>query len=146
VSGWQIGGILTMQTGQPLTATLTFDNPNVGEGAKLPDLVGNPNNGPKTVDKFFNTDAFALPAQYTFGNEKIGSVTGPGLTNLDLSLVKNTKLTEKLNLQFRAEAFNAANHLIMGDPDTNFGTPQFGQITSTRFNNRELQFALRLQF
>ena len=60
--------------------------------------------------------------------------------------LENTKLTEKLNLQFRAEAFNAANHLIMGDPDTNFGTPQFGQITSTRFDNRELQFALRLQF
>jgi hypothetical protein len=146
ISGWQFGGILTLQTGQPLTVVLTYDNPNVGEGAKLPDLVGDPNNGPKTVEKFFNTDAFAAPAPFTFGNEGIGSVIGPGVSNLDLSLVKNTKLTERFNLQFRWEAFNALNHLIMGDPDTNFGTPQFGQVTSTRFDNREMQFALRLEF
>jgi len=146
VSGWQVGGILSVQSGQPLTVTLPYDNPNVGDGVKLPDVVGNPNNGPKTVDKFFNTDAFAAPPPFTFGNEGIGTVTGPGLTNLDLSLVKNTKITERVNLQFRCEAFNALNHLIMGDPDTNFGTPLFGQVNSTRLDNREIQFALRLQF
>ena len=146
VSGWQIGAIATVQAGQPLTVTLPFDNPNVGEGAKLPDLLHNPNNGPKTVEQFFDISAFGLPAQYTFGNEGIGVVTGPNLINVDLSVVKNTRLTERLNLQFRAEAFNAANHAILGDPDTNFGTAQFGQITSTRLDNREIQFALRLVF
>jgi hypothetical protein len=146
VSGWQLGGILTLQTGQPLTVTLPFDNPNVGEGAKLPDLIGNPNNGPKTVDKFFNTDAFAAPAPFAFGSEGIGSVYGPGIRAFDLSVVKNTRLTERINLQFRWEAFNAFNHAIFGDPDTNFGTPQFGQITNTRLDNREMQFALRLLF
>lgn len=146
VSGWQIGGILTLQSGQPLTVTLPFDNPNVGEGAKLPNLLRDPNQGPRTVERFFDTDAFAAPAQYTFGNEGIGAVTGPGLRNFDLSIVKNTAITERINLQFRSEFFNAANHAILGNPVTDFGTPLFGQIQSTRLDNRELQFALRLMF
>jgi len=146
IGGWQLGGIWTAQTGQPLTVTLPYDNPNVGEGAKLPDRIGNPNTGPKTVEKFFNTDAFAAPAQYTFGNAGIGTVTGPGINSVDLSLVKNMKVTDGVRLQFRVEAFNAFNHLIMGDPVTEFGNPLFGQVTSTRLDNRELQFALRLEF
>jgi hypothetical protein len=125
---------------------LPFDNPNVGEGAKLPDLVHNPNNGPKTSDEWFDTSAFAAPAPFAFGDEGIGSITGPGITNVDLSLVKNTAITERLNVQFRAEAFNFANHTILGDPSTTFGSPTFGTITSTRLENRELQFALRLVF
>ncbi len=146
VSGWQVGAIATAQSGQPLTVTLPFDNPNVGEGTKLPNLIGNPNNGPKTVAQFFNTAAFAVPLQYTFGNEGIGVVTGPNLIDVDISLIKNTSISERINLQFRAEAFNAANHAILGDPVTDFGTPQFGQITNTRLDNREIQFALRLVF
>jgi hypothetical protein len=146
VSGWQVATIVTVQSGQPQTAVLAFDNPNVGEGAKLPDLLRNPNHGPKTADRWFDTSAFALPAPFAFGNAGIGPVTGPGITNVDLSLVKNTALTERLNMQFRAEAFNFANHTILGDPNMTFGTPSFGTITSTRLDNRELQFALRLVF
>lgn len=146
VSGWQVATIVTFQSGQPQTATLPFDNPNVGEGAKLPDLTRNPNHGPKTADQWFDTSAFAAPAAFTFGNGGIGAVTGPGITTVDLSLVKNTALTERINLQFRAEAFNFANHTILGDPNMTFGTGSFGSITSTRLDNRELQFALRLVF
>ncbi len=146
IGGWQLGGIWTLQSGQPLTVTLPYDNPNVGEGAKLPDRIGDPNNGPQTVEKFFNTEAFAAPAQYTFGNAGIGTVTGPGINSVDLSLVKNLRITNSMRLQFRVEAFNAFNHLIMGDPVTEFGNPLFGQVTSTRLDNRELQFALRLEF
>ena len=116
------------------------------EGAKLPDRVGDPNTGPGTVEKFFNTDAFAVPAPYTFGNAGIGTVTGPGINSVDLSLVKNMTITDRVRLQFRVEAFNAFNHLIMGDPVTEFGNPLFGQVTSTRLDNREMQFALRLEF
>jgi hypothetical protein len=125
---------------------LAFDNPNVGEGAKLPNLVRNPNHGPKTADQWFDTDAFVAPEPFTFGNEFIGSITGPGITNIDFSLAKNTAITERVNLQFRAEAFNLANHTILGDPDTTFGTPTFGTITSTRLDNREMQFSLKLVF
>ena len=146
ISGWQLGTIFTYQSGQPQTAVLAFDNPNVGEGAKLPDLVKNPNHGPQTEEKWFDTDAFVAPAPFAFGNESIGSITGPGITNMDFSLAKNTAITERVNLQFRAEAFNLANHTILGDPDTTFGTPSFGTITSTRLDNREMQFSLRLLF
>jgi len=146
VSGWQLGAIVTFQTGQPITVTLPYDNPNVGEGAKLPNLLRNPNNGPKTVEQFFDTGAFESPSSFTFGNEGIGVVTGPGINNFDLSIIKNTRISERMNLQFRCEFFNAANHLIMGDPVGDFGTPLFGQVLSTRLDNREIQFALRLQF
>lgn len=146
LSGWQVAGIATFQTGQPLTATLAFDNPNVGEGAKLPNLIGNPNDGPKTVEQWFNTSAFATPAPYTFGNEGIDVITGPGISDVDLSLIKNTSLSERMNLQFRCEAFNFPNHAIFGQPQNTFGTPQFGQIVNTRLDNREIQFALRLSF
>ncbi|HWR17733.1 MAG TPA: hypothetical protein VN577_23085 [Terriglobales bacterium] len=146
ISGWEMAAIGTFQTGQPLTVTLAFDNPNVGEGAKLPNLLHNPNNGPKTIDQFFDTAAFALPPQYTFGNAGINTVIGPGLRNVDLSLIKNTKVLEKMNLQFRAEAFNVANHLIMANPNTTFGTPNFGKVTATRLDNRQIQLAVRLTF
>ncbi len=146
VSGWQFGAIFTYQSGQPLTVTLPFDNPNVGEGAKLPNLLHDPNQGPKTVDQFFDTSAFAVPPPFSFGNEGIGSVYGPSLTDMDLSLIKNTNISERVNLQFRFEAFNALNHPILGAPNTTFGTPLFGQVTDTRLDNREIQFALRLVF
>jgi len=146
VSGWQLGAIFTYQSGQPLTVTLPFDNPNVGEGAKLPDLLHDPNHGPKTVEQFFDTSAFAVPAPFAFGNEGIGSVYGPSLTDMDLSLIKNTSIRERMNLQFRFEAFNALNHPILGAPSTTFGTPLFGQVTGTRLDNREIQFALRFIF
>lgn len=146
ISGWQVATIVTVQSGQPLTATLPFDNPNVGEGAKLPDIIHNPNDGPQTPDAWFDTTAFATPAPFTFGNEGIGSVTGPGISTVDLSFVKNTAITERVNLQFRAEAFNAFNHTILGDPDMTFGSPSFGTINSTHLDNREMQFALRLVF
>jgi hypothetical protein len=146
ISGWQLSAIAQFQTGEPLTVTLPFDNPNVGEGAKYPNVIGDPNSASKTVSEFFNTAAFAVPPQYTFGDEGIGAVTGPGINDIDLSLIKNTNLSERTRLQFRVEAFNAANHLIMGPPNSIFGTPTFGQVTSTRLDNREVQLALRLEF
>jgi len=146
ISGWQIGGIVTTQTGQPLTATLAFDNSNVGEGAKLPNVIHNPNNGPKTITEYFDTSAFVVPSQYTFGDEGINSVRGPGLTNVDFSAVKNSHLFKESTLQFRVELFNAFNHSILGTPNSVVGTPTFGQITSTALENRQIQLALRLSF
>jgi hypothetical protein len=146
ISGWQVSGIGQFQTGQPLTATLSFDNPNVGEGSKLPNVVGDPNAGPKTVTEYFNTAAFAIPTQYTFGNEGIGAITGPGLSNVDLSLSKNTNITERVKVQFRAEAFNFLNHTILAAPNTTVDSSQFGRITGTKMSARQVQFALRFTF
>ena len=145
VSGWQLGGIVTAASGQPLTPILTFDNPNVGAQIALPDVVGNPNNGPKTINEWFNTSAFQTPAPFTFGNARIASITGPGSVDVDFSIFKNTPITERVNLQFRSEFFNVLNHTNFGDPNTTFGTPQFGMIFGAA-SSREIQFSLRLQF
>jgi hypothetical protein len=146
VSGWQLGGIGTFQAGQPLGVTLSFDNPNVGEGDKYPNRIANADNGPKTVQQYFNTAAFVLPPPLTFGNAGVSPVTGPPVKVVDLSLIKNTPVTEKTNFQFRAEAFNVSNHLVMNNPNTVFGTPQFGRVTSTRIDSREIQFGFRFLF
>jgi hypothetical protein len=146
ISGWQAGMIGSFQSGQPLSATLTFDNSNVGEGAKFPDLIGDPNTGPKTVEQFFNTSVFSVPAPLTFGNQGVGVITSPGINVFDLSIVKNTRFRERFNIQFRTEIFNLANHLIMADPNTSVGSPGFGGVFGTRMDSREIQFALRFEF
>lgn len=101
--------------------------------------------------------AFALPVGTTpagdhFGNLGRNALTGPGFVNTDLSLVKNTKLTERLNLQFRTEAFDVFNHPNFGNPNLNAQSSSFGRITGTRFptgdfgSARQLQISLKLQF
>lgn len=101
--------------------------------------------------------AFALPVGTTpagdhFGDLGRNALTGPGFVNTDLSLVKNTKLTERLNLQFRTEAFDVFNHPNFGNPNLNAQSSSFGKITGTRFptgdfgSARQLQLSLKLQF
>jgi hypothetical protein len=74
------------------------------------------------------------------------NVRGPSLTNIDFTLLKDTRIAEKANLQFRAEAFNALNTPHLWEPNTNINTVQFGQINSTTGNPRVLQLALKLVF
>ncbi|HYY73134.1 MAG TPA: hypothetical protein VE778_06035, partial [Candidatus Bathyarchaeia archaeon] len=87
-----------------------------------------------------------------FGNLGRNALTGPRFVNTDLSLVKNTKLTERMNLQFRAEAFDVFNHPNFGNPNLNVQNSSFGKITNTRFptgdfgSARQLQASLKLQF
>jgi Carboxypeptidase regulatory-like domain/TonB dependent receptor len=101
--------------------------------------------------------AFALPLGATPAGDHFGGLgrnafTGPGFVNTDLSLVKNTKLTERLNLQFRTEVFDIFNHPNFGNPNLNPQSSSFGRITSTRFptgdfgSARQLQISLKLQF
>jgi hypothetical protein len=136
---------VTAASGQPLTPVLTFDNPNVGAQIALPNVIGNPNNGPKTITEWFDTSAFQTPAPFTFGNARIASITGPGSVNVDFSIFKGIPITEHVNLQFRSEFFNVLNHTNLGDPNTTFGTPQFGMIFGAA-PSREIQFSLRLEF
>jgi len=86
---------------------------------------------------------------FTFGNSGRNSVRGPGINNVDLSIFKNFKFSERTNLQFRTEFFNAFNHtqfLISGNSNTAFGfLGGFGQVTQTR-DPRIIQFALKLSF
>ncbi|HYP53976.1 MAG TPA: TonB-dependent receptor, partial [Pyrinomonadaceae bacterium] len=118
LTGWQTFGIVTLQTGRPFTVALLreFDNSGTGFSAlgfgsnDRPNLVGDPDAGPRTPEQWLNPAAFALPAPGTFGNAGRNVAEGPGYQSVNASLVKNTDLGERYNLQLRAEFFNLFNH------------------------------------
>lgn len=150
-SDWRGSAILILQSGSPFTVNLSSaqDVANIGliDGNNLqrPNLAADPNSGPKTPAEWFNTSAFVLPAQYTFGNAGRNIVMGPGLANLDLSLQKAWSIRENQTIQFRADAFNALNDANFDLPGRIFGAANFGVITRAE-DAREFQFSLRWQF
>ncbi len=107
-------------------------------------IVGKP-------DQWFDPKAFVLPLQGTFGNVSRGALRGPGLFMLDSSLLKRVRISEGLNLQFRAEAFNVLNHPNLSYPNEVVFqgaeySPAGGVITATATTSRQIQFALKLLF
>jgi hypothetical protein len=148
LGGWEFGSLLAIQTGFPITIATGTDRSNTGAGFDRPNLVGKANfeGDQRTTDKWFNTAAFQLQPLGTFGNAGRNIVIGPGLIQWDASLLKNFNFTERTYLQFRFEAFNAANHPNWGNPNNNLSSSAFGRITGTRGTMRELQFALKLYF
>lgn len=144
IGGWELDGISTIQSGFPFSLSL---NSGVNNGApSWPNRIcagGLSSPGPSL---WYNASCFVAPPAYTYGNVARGVLRGPGLTDFDLSLVKNTKLWERLNVQFRAEAFNAFNTPSFGFPNASIGSPTVGKITSTNIDNREFELALKLLF
>ena len=153
LNGWQTAGIVTAQTGRPFTVALIreFDNSGTGFSAlgfganDRPNLVGNPRLAHGTPERWFNTAAFAFPAPGTFGNAGRNIVDGPGYQSVNASLIKNTNLTENVNLQLRGEVFNLFNHPNFNLPDNFLGSQTFGQITSAR-DPRHIQLGIKLLF
>jgi hypothetical protein len=160
--GWELSSIVTYSSGFPEYIADGIDRSNTAVGNDRPNATGastalsNP-----TTGEWFNVQAFALQPVGTFGNVGRDVVTGPGVFSWDFSTLKNFNFTERRYLQFRFEAFNAANHPNWGDPGVSLnanrldssgipipGTGAFGQITSTRsgIDMRELQFSLKLIF
>ena len=149
VGNWRLGGILTLESGSPVTPNAGRDTTNIGTGAgNRPNLVGDPNlpSDERTVDRWFRTEAFAQPPPFTFGDAGRNIVQGPGIINTDLSLSKRILVGTGRNLEFRAEVFNAANHPIWGLPNVNLSNAAYGRITSTRIDSRQIQLALRFMF
>ena len=102
--------------------------------------------GQRTVDRWFNTDAFALQPFGTFGTAGRNTIITPGVIQWDFSAHKDFRIAEKHTVQFRLEAFNFLNHPNWGNPEPTRTSPTFGQIRSTRTNMRELQLALKYMF
>ena len=100
------------------------------------------------LQSYFNAAAFTQPAPFTYGNvaRTLGNIRGPGQANMDLSLVKNIPIRERLHLQFRAESFNTMNHPQFGLPNTTIGTSSAGVISSQQNKPRDIQFAMKLLF
>ena len=153
LTGWETHGILTFQTGRPFTVALLSELDNSGTGRSIlgfgandrPNVVGNPEISNPTPERWFNTAAFAFPPPGTFGNAGRNILDGPGFQNVNAALMKNTALTERVNLQFRAEFFNLFNHPNLNLPDNFLGSPTFGRISSAR-DPRHIQFGLKLLF
>ena len=144
---WRMSGIYAVQPGVPFTVTLNFDNANAGT-VSYPNRIcgGNISNG--TVQNWFNTGCFVSPASYVFGNEGRNVLFGPGRNNINWTLSRRFPITlrEGMGLEFRAEAYNLFNHPQFALPAAVAGNAGYAAINSTSVPNRQLQFALRLEF
>lgn len=153
LSGWQTHGIVTLQGGRPFTVALLSDidqsntgRSTLGFGANdRPNLVGEPKLSTRTAERWFNTSVFTLPPFGSFGNSGRNILDGPGLQNINVSLMKQTVLREGLSLQFRSEFFNFFNRPNFDLPDIFVVSPTFGRILSAQ-NPRHIQFGLKLLF
>jgi hypothetical protein len=155
LSDWSLNTIVTLQSGFPFTPQLSFnpsnngdtrnpDRPSMNPAFHGPVIIGSPN-------EYFNPNAFVVPANGTYGNVGRDTYIGPGLATLDFSMLKDSKISEKLDLQFRAEFFNLLNRPNFNTPNlivftSPAGVPSSaaGAITSTSTASREIQFALKL--
>ncbi len=154
IAGWQVNGIITWQTGTPIVLAAASYTTGLNTLAERPDNNGhsagisNP-----TINRWFNTSVFSTPAPFTIGSagRSLPDVRNPGITNADLSLFKNNYFghSERYNLQFRIEAFDALNHPLFAAPDTNINDSTFGVISSTNTNatsERQVQLAVKFLF
>lgn len=147
--GWALAAIVQSQSGSPVNIVVSNSTINGVAGTLRPDVTGAVNIV-GSVERWFDTSVFTPVAR--FGNLGRNVVIGPGFNNTDFSIIKNTKVTEEIRAQFRAEFFDLFNHANFGQPGNVVGTPAFGRITNTRFptgesgSSRQVQFALKLFF
>jgi hypothetical protein len=144
LDGWQISGITSVQSGNPITPVITVDRAGVGSSGQRPNVSG-PVGQIGSKLKWFDTSVFSLPALGSFGNAGRSLVRGPGIFNSDVSFSKSTDLREGLTMQFRAEFFNIFNHTQWAGVGSSFGGGTFGQVVSAR-DPRITQLGLRIAF
>ena len=143
--GWRLAGIVGVGTGEPFS--VGFTSTTAGWPSSRADIVGDRSPSNRSIAQWFNPAAFAVPAAFNFGNSGRNILFGPGYFTWDTSLTKNTAITDRLNLEFRAEFFNVLNHPTFGLPATNISVPsQVGRIASTANTPRDVQFGMRLSF
>jgi outer membrane receptor protein involved in Fe transport len=160
-SGWQLGSIVTVQTGRPIPIEDSYDNSGrYNHYNQRPNLVAGENPilshwSPKTG--YLNTNAFAQPDDGKFGTLGRNAIFGPKFVNTDFSVEKTTKFGDRINSQLRAEFFNIFNHPNFALPGGSYGSTSFGQFSQTPDvaqgnpglgggGPRVLQVALRIQF
>jgi hypothetical protein len=158
--GWQLGGIITFQDGFPNTVTCGPGNVQNGGGYCKPDAIAGVNptlpDSEQTVQRFFNTAAYvdrlgvapgAAQPVFRYGTAGRNTVIGPGITSLDMSVNKFFRFLDgKHTVEFRGEFFNLPNKALFGQPGTSLRTPNYGVISGTRIDSRQIQFALKYSF
>ena len=152
IGGWTVTSLWTFQSGFPYNV---FDgaDPCLRAGGYTPscrpNLVGDPDEGPKTADQWFNVLAYRRTGPGEFGSAPRNSFRGPDLINTDIALIKRVSMAgvrRGMNLELRIEAFNAFNRVNLGVPNLNIASATFGRIGSTATDAREFQFGVKLSF
>jgi len=146
--GWKLGAITSFQAGPAFTVFSGTNQTNAfNPGTVRADVIGQGSlsDSERTLGRWFNTGAFAAPAQFRFGTAGRGTMSGPGLANVDASFIKSFAIRENLRTELRAEFFNLTNHTGFNLPGHSVGTPAFGVISGSR-PGRSTQLALRVEF
>jgi hypothetical protein len=155
IGDWQLSGIQTIQSGLPFTPQLSYNPSNDGDTRNPVRPSVNPNFAGSVIlggpNRYFDPNAFVQPLPGTYGNAGRNILQGPRLTATDMSLAKKLALSERLNLQLRAERFNIFNHANFNAPNpvvytaaTGGPSPTAGVITGTSTTSRQVQFGLKL--
>ncbi len=150
LGGWQLGGLVTLQSGSPFNVTQSGDSQNVEfSGWSRPHLVSGVQAKLDNPDPalWFNPSAFVRSVG-EYGTSPRNPLVGPGQSTFDLSLTKSFRMPwyEGHELMFRTEFFNAFNTPQFGQPGGTLGTGTFGRVTSARVDNRQIQLALKYSF
>jgi hypothetical protein len=153
LSGWQLSGLLALQSGSPFTLTVPNARQRLGAtsiGDWWPDRISSGVLDDPNAERWFDTSAFVSPrnpdGSWRLGNAGRGILTTDGLFNVDAGLMKRFNITESVGLQFRWEVFNVTNTPTLGVPVNNFESPDLGTVRSTVSTPRQMQFALRLSW
>ncbi len=148
LGGWNLGWIVTLQQGSPMALVMQTNRSNAfTPGPVRVNVLRDPTlpASQRTPQRFFDTEAVEAPAPFTFGNAGRSLLTGPGITQFNMSLLKNHRWAERYNVQFRFEAFNLFNNVNFNEPGRSFGNPNFGVVNSA-MAARILQISLKFQF
>ncbi len=143
LGGWQLTGIVALQSGYPFT--VSHSSRTGGSGGSRPDRLCDGRLSNPTLDRAFDTDCFALPGLFQFGTSGRNIIRADGNVSIDVGLYKNFMLGEEARLQLRAEAFNLPNHANFSIPNRNMASGGRG-VVSRAFNPRRVQFSLKLSF
>jgi Carboxypeptidase regulatory-like domain len=155
LGGWQLNGLWTWESGLPLDISISSASLNAPGNINRPDVNGTPTIlgaiGPSQL--YFDTSRFSAPPPNTFGGVGRNVLTSPRLFEIDFSIFRKFRVTERMSLEFRGESFNFTNTPHFDRPDTNFSDAAFGQVTTARGTqsvqvneNRALQFSMRFIF
>jgi hypothetical protein len=146
---WQINGIATVNSGLNLQFYVPQNTSFSFGGNQRPDVTGVPAKiDNQSIQRWFNTDAFAIPRQYTFGTlgRMHPNLRADRIENLDFSVFKNFRIRERATVQFRAEWFNFTNSPVFAMPNTTVGNSAFGTVTAQENAPRQTQLALKILF
>ena len=147
ISGWQIGGLVRVQSGDMVAVSQATNlNASLGYGTQRPNRASDPNSlAGRSASRWFDIAAFTQAAQFTIGNSSRNPVRGPGLQEADLMMGKTFRVTERVRLEFRGEVFNVTNTPPLNDPNGSFGSAAFGTVISAG-NPRDVEFVVKARF